>query len=87
MRVSIPFSFCHLVTLKCALHIGYTCQDFQALPIYEKDPDDFQVIALGGVNGWRRCRQCHTMIELERGCYHMVRICLACREWGLEAEE
>lgn len=41
----------------------------------EEDPALKAVIALAETEGWRRCSQCKTMIELRMGCYHMTCTC------------
>jgi hypothetical protein len=57
---------CHQQThLPCRslIHTGVDCPLDETLPI---------VLRIGEAEGWKRCPNCRTMIELQRGCNHMT---------------
>ncbi|KAL2474123.1 RING/U-box superfamily protein [Forsythia ovata] len=53
-------------------HTSMTCEVYQNLPLEEREAC---YISLVQNKGWRCCKQCHRMIELNRGCYHMTCRC------------
>ncbi|KAL2494053.1 RING-type domain-containing protein [Forsythia ovata] len=67
-----------------------TCEEYQNLPLEERDASDLSLHRLAQNKRWRRCQQCRRMIELTHGCYHMTcwcrhEFCYSCgaeyREW------
>ncbi|XP_031405110.1 uncharacterized protein LOC116214033 isoform X2 [Punica granatum] len=62
------------ICVECGVpwHSSFTCEEYQNLPIEERDASDITLHRLAQNNRWRRCRQCRRMIELMQGCYHMT---------------
>lgn len=56
-------------------HSSMTCEDYQNLPLEERDAGDITLHRLAQNKRWRRCSQCRRMIELTHGCYHMTCWC------------
>ncbi|XP_077219527.1 uncharacterized protein LOC143853693 [Tasmannia lanceolata] len=52
-------------------HSSMSCDEYQNLPVEERDAGDITLHRLAQNQKWRRCQQCRRMIELTRGCYHM----------------
>ncbi|KAK9726089.1 hypothetical protein RND81_05G189600 [Saponaria officinalis] len=64
-------------------HNSLSCGEYQDLPLDERDASDLTLHRLALDRRWRRCLQCHNMIELTQGCYHMTcwcghEFCYAC---------
>lgn len=53
-------------------HSSMTCEDYQNLPLEERDANDITLHRLARNKRWRQCQQCRRMIELTHGCYHMT---------------
>ncbi|KAL3522986.1 hypothetical protein ACH5RR_015820 [Cinchona calisaya] len=53
-------------------HSSTTCEEYQGLPLEERDASDITLHRLAQNKRWRRCQQCRRMIELTHGCYHMT---------------
>ncbi|OVA08011.1 zinc finger protein [Macleaya cordata] len=56
-------------------HSSMSCEEYQNLPIEERDAGDLTLHRLAQNKKWRRCQQCRRMIELTQGCYHMTCWC------------
>ncbi|KAH6756935.1 RING/U-box superfamily protein [Perilla frutescens var. hirtella] len=56
-------------------HSSMTCEEYQNLPLEERDASDLTLHRLARNKRWRRCEQCRRMIELTHGCYHMTCWC------------
>ncbi|KAF8408630.1 hypothetical protein HHK36_004693 [Tetracentron sinense] len=56
-------------------HSSMSCEEYQNLPIEERDVGDMTLHHLAQYKKWRRCQQCGRMIELSQGCYHMTCWC------------
>lgn len=56
-------------------HSSMTCEEYQNLPLEERDASDLTLHRLARTKRWRRCVQCRRMIELTHGCYHMTCWC------------
>ncbi|KAL2474749.1 RING/U-box superfamily protein [Abeliophyllum distichum] len=56
-------------------HSSMTCEEYQNLPLEERDACDLSLHLLAQNKRWRRCQQCRRMIELTHGCYHMTCWC------------
>lgn len=56
-------------------HSSMSCEEFQNLPLEERDAADITLHRLAQNKSWRRCQQCRRMIELTQGCYHMTCWC------------
>ncbi|KAK9156296.1 hypothetical protein Sjap_003776 [Stephania japonica] len=65
------------ICLDCGVpwHSSMSCQEYQNLPMEERDAGDITLHRLAQNNRWRRCQQCRRMIELTQGCYHMTCWC------------
>ncbi|ERN14817.1 probable E3 ubiquitin-protein ligase rbrA isoform X1 [Amborella trichopoda] len=64
-------------------HSLMSCEEYQNMPLDERDVGDFTLNRLAQHQKWRRCSQCRRMIELTQGCYHMTcwcghEFCYAC---------
>lgn len=53
-------------------HSSMSCEEYQNLPLEERDAGDITLHRLAQNQRWRRCQQCRRMIELTQGCYHMT---------------
>ncbi|KAL0363727.1 UNVERIFIED_CONTAM: putative E3 ubiquitin-protein ligase ARI10 [Sesamum calycinum] len=56
-------------------HSSMTCEEYQNLPLEERDASDLTLHRLAQNKRWRRCQQCRRMIELTHGCHHMTCWC------------
>ncbi|XAR56150.1 Ubiquitin--protein ligase [Bertholletia excelsa] len=56
-------------------HSLLSCEEYQNLPIEERDASDITLHRLAENKRWKRCQQCRRMIELAHGCYHMTCWC------------
>ncbi|XP_044496888.1 uncharacterized protein LOC123219173 [Mangifera indica] len=56
-------------------HSSMNCEEYQNLPLEERDASDITLHRLAQNKRWRRCQQCRRMIELTQGCYHMTCWC------------
>lgn len=56
-------------------HSSISCEEYQSLPLEERDAADITLHRLAQNKRWRRCQQCRRMIELTQGCYHMTCWC------------
>ncbi|KAF9589786.1 hypothetical protein IFM89_028721 [Coptis chinensis] len=65
------------ICLDCGVpwHSSMSCEEYQNLPIEERDAGDITLHHLAQNKKWRRCQQCRRMIELTQGCYHMTCWC------------
>lgn len=62
------------ICVECGVpwHSLMTCEEYQNLPLEERDAADITLHRLAQNKRWRRCQQCRRMIELTQGCYHMT---------------
>ncbi|CAN0913105.1 E3 ubiquitin-protein ligase RSL1 [Linum grandiflorum] len=56
-------------------HSSMSCDEYQNLPLGERDSTDITLHRLARNKRWMRCQQCRSMIELTQGCYHMTCWC------------
>ncbi|XP_021890065.1 probable E3 ubiquitin-protein ligase ARI11, partial [Carica papaya] len=56
-------------------HSAMSCEEYQNLPLEERDASDITLHRLAQNKRWKRCQQCRRMIELTQGCYHMTCRC------------
>ncbi|XP_057970214.1 E3 ubiquitin-protein ligase RSL1 [Malania oleifera] len=74
----IECPFCQrFICVECGVpwHSSMSCEEYQNLPLEERDAEDITLYHLAQNNQWRRCQQCRRMIELTQGCYHMICRC------------
>ncbi|KAB8118323.1 hypothetical protein EE612_061090 [Oryza sativa] len=65
---------CHRdICINCGVpwHVMMGCDEYQSLPVDERDAGDLSLHRLAQNNRWRRCQRCRRMIELTQGCFHM----------------
>lgn len=64
---------CRLVCSRCQVpwHSSMRCEEYQNLPLDERNFGEITLHQLAQSNNWRRCQQCRQMIELAAGCYHV----------------
>ncbi|GAA5850223.1 hypothetical protein JCM5353_007778 [Sporobolomyces roseus] len=55
--------------------LGYTCDQYQALPSDERDPEDIALFDFAREKGYSRCPGCKMVLELLSGCYHLTCAC------------
>jgi len=62
------------ICVECGVpwHSSISCEEYQNLPLEERDAADITLHRLAQNKRWRRCQQCRRMIELTQGCYHMT---------------
>ncbi|KAG2688100.1 hypothetical protein I3843_09G078600 [Carya illinoinensis] len=65
------------ICVECGVpwHSSMSCEEYQNLPLEERDSADITLYRLAQSKRWRRCQQCRRMIELAQGCYHMTCWC------------
>ncbi|XP_058072018.1 E3 ubiquitin-protein ligase RSL1 [Magnolia sinica] len=65
------------ICISCGVpwHSSMSCEEYQELPVEERDAGDITLHRLAQNQRWRRCQQCRRMIELTHGCYHMTCWC------------
>ncbi|KAK3137097.1 hypothetical protein QOZ80_5BG0447880 [Eleusine coracana subsp. coracana] len=66
---------CHRdICVNCGVpwHIMMDCDEYQSLPVEERDAGDLSLHRLAQNNSWRRCQRCRQMIEHTQGCFHMT---------------
>lgn len=65
------------ICLDCGVpwHSSMSCEEYQNLPVENRDAGDMTLHRLAQNNKWRRCQQCRRMIELTQGCHHMTCWC------------
>ncbi|KAH8101927.1 hypothetical protein BXZ70DRAFT_932499 [Cristinia sonorae] len=56
-------------------HEDMSCEDYQALPLDERSPEDQQALQLAKAQNWRRCPKCAVIVELTMGCNHITCRC------------
>lgn len=65
---------CHrFICVECVVpwHTSMSCEEYQDLPLSEREAGDITLHSLAQNKRWKRCQQCRRMIELAHGCYHM----------------
>lgn len=60
---------------KVIWHDKLTCEEYQALPVHERAPEDLAFTELAKKEKWRRCPKCSAMVELKYGCNHITCTC------------
>ncbi|KAH9315750.1 hypothetical protein KI387_024377, partial [Taxus chinensis] len=66
---------CHrLFCADCCVpwHPSMSCEEYQGLPVDERNSEDVSLHRLAQNRQWRRCQECRRMIELTQGCFHMT---------------
>ncbi|KAG2439793.1 hypothetical protein HYH02_010428 [Chlamydomonas schloesseri] len=88
---------CHRAfCIRCGIpgwHTGYTCAQYQALPLDQRCAEDAPLLALSAQQHWKQCPRCRFLVERVEGCNHMTcrcgsQFCYACGkgyEGGLKA--
>ncbi|KAK7683547.1 hypothetical protein QCA50_013382 [Cerrena zonata] len=56
-------------------HADMSCEEYQALPLDERSPEDQQALQLMKAQNWRRCPHCSIIVELTVGCNHITCRC------------
>ncbi|KAF0441775.1 E3 ubiquitin-protein ligase arih1 [Gigaspora margarita] len=83
-------SFCPLC--RVSWHKDLTCEEYQALPLHERSPEDREVLNLAKNERWQRCPKCNMLVQLETGCNHITcrckaEFCYVCgSDWDHETE-
>ncbi|KAL4245496.1 hypothetical protein ABKN59_009402 [Abortiporus biennis] len=62
-----------MICIPCRVvwHANLNCEEFQALPLDERSPEDQQALQLMKAKNWRRCPKCAVIVELTIGCNHI----------------
>ncbi|XP_059625105.1 E3 ubiquitin-protein ligase RSL1-like [Cornus florida] len=65
------------ICIECGVpwHSSMSCEEYQNLPLEERDAGDITLHRLAQNKRWMRCQQCRGMIELLHGRYHMTCWC------------
>ncbi|KAI0827131.1 hypothetical protein BC628DRAFT_1409914 [Trametes gibbosa] len=73
------------VPCRTVWHHELTCEEYQALPLDDRDPEDQKALRLMKANiyrwayipaeNWRRCPKCSFIVELTHGCNHITCRC------------
>ncbi|GAA5983000.1 hypothetical protein JCM5350_003535 [Sporobolomyces pararoseus] len=69
---------CHkMLCVFCGVvwHSGFSCEQYQSLPVGERDPEDFALFDLAKEKKWSRCPSCKIMMEHISRCNHMICQC------------
>ncbi|RPD65724.1 hypothetical protein L226DRAFT_501257 [Lentinus tigrinus ALCF2SS1-7] len=56
-------------------HTDLSCEEYQALPLDERSPEDQEALRLIKAKNWRRCPSCSMIVELTHGCNHITCRC------------
>ena len=56
-------------------HKGLKCDQYQALPIGERDPDDLQFVLMAREKKWARCPSCDITVDRTHGCNFIKCLC------------
>ncbi|CAK9177748.1 unnamed protein product [Ilex paraguariensis] len=64
-------------------HSSMSCEEYQNLPLDERDAGNMTLHRLAQNKRWKRCQLCRRMIELTHGCYRMTcgcghKFCYSC---------
>ncbi|KAL6500576.1 hypothetical protein OROGR_027352 [Orobanche gracilis] len=52
-------------------HYEMTCDEFRKSKSYQKS-EQKMLESMAERKGWRKCRECSTLVELAEGCYHII---------------
>lgn len=64
--------FC--IDCKVPMHSGISCNEYKRLNPYPSSEDE-KLKSLAMMNQWRQCVKCNHMVELAKGCYHIICRC------------
>ncbi|KAI0777234.1 hypothetical protein BD413DRAFT_601706 [Trametes elegans] len=66
-----------LICVPCRVvwHTDLSCEEYQALPLDERSPEDQKALQLMKAENWRRCPSCSFIVELTLGCNHITCRC------------
>ncbi|KAI8986715.1 hypothetical protein BD414DRAFT_486849 [Trametes punicea] len=56
-------------------HADLSCEEYQALPLGDRSPEDQAALRLIKAENWRRCPSCSFIVELTVGCHHITCRC------------
>ncbi|KAH9849628.1 hypothetical protein C2E23DRAFT_355417 [Lenzites betulinus] len=65
------------VPCRVVWHQDLTCEEYQALPLDDRNPEDQKALRLMKAENWRRCPKCSFIVELAHGCNHITCRCKA----------
>ncbi|KAI0066084.1 hypothetical protein BV25DRAFT_1868368 [Artomyces pyxidatus] len=65
------------VPCRTTWHEDMTCEEYQALPLEDRSPDDLLTLRVIKAENWRRCPSCSYIVELSMGCNHVTCRCKA----------
>ncbi|RKP25550.1 hypothetical protein SYNPS1DRAFT_15504 [Syncephalis pseudoplumigaleata] len=67
----------HVACVHCRVswHNGYSCRDYETLPMAERKNEDDLVLRMAAHFDWARCLNCRTLIELSEGSNHITCQC------------
>ncbi|KAL2900609.1 ATP-dependent RNA helicase DEAH12 chloroplastic [Bienertia sinuspersici] len=62
------------ICMNCGVpwHNSLSCEEYQNLPLDERESSDVSLHRLASDRRWRRCQVCQRMTELAQGCYNMT---------------
>ncbi|KAI0702061.1 hypothetical protein C8T65DRAFT_719286 [Cerioporus squamosus] len=63
------------VPCRVVWHEDLSCEEYQALPLDERSPEDQEALRLMRAQNWRRCPSCAMIVELTHGCNHITCRC------------
>ncbi|KAI0659334.1 hypothetical protein C8Q70DRAFT_987272 [Cubamyces menziesii] len=63
------------VPCRVVWHDDLTCEEYQALPLDDRSPEDQKALQLIKAENWRRCPSCAFIVELTHGCNHITCRC------------
>ncbi|KAI0360484.1 hypothetical protein OH77DRAFT_1501240 [Trametes cingulata] len=66
-----------LICVPCRViwHDDLDCEEYQALPVDDRSPEDQKALQLIKAENWRRCPSCSFIVELTHGCNHITCRC------------
>ncbi|OSD08736.1 hypothetical protein PYCCODRAFT_1455722 [Trametes coccinea BRFM310] len=66
-----------LICVPCRVlwHTDLNCEEYQALPLDDRSPEDQDALRLIKAENWRRCPNCSFIVELTHGCNHITCRC------------
>jgi len=57
---------------KSVWHGNFTCEEYKAIPVSERAPEDLVFAKLAKKKKWKRCPKCGAMVERTEGCNNMT---------------
>ncbi|KAL7284060.1 hypothetical protein ACG7TL_001337 [Trametes sanguinea] len=74
-NVSVKMEVDHHAPPPSYMETNLNCEEYQALPLDDRSPEDQDALRLIKAENWRRCPNCSFIVELTHGCNHITCRC------------